>query len=778
MKPKTRPHWRRLFYEKFKDAGRFTEEGPLCSVLSCDLWLVVAWDLTNEEETNPEEEELPDIDDIPTYTPASFSKNGTGKSTYDVPSNSGGIKNGGYDRDDAEYDGMKVSDDGTGFHDAVPSGSKSSGKKVTSASNAVGVVDSDGFLAPPPASTLLIRRTRTSSTGSSTYIISPPTPMSVDTPPTKRRLSSSDINQSSKSKRRSSLESKGGGQSSFSKDLSNSSSGSHKYSKNIAKLKKGMKDKGQQNRKDMMKRVGKIKEKLKVKNPVNIDPTTGKRRYKRRSTFSLHPKQLKHSSYHFPEPLEPEYEEYGTVASLTWRPNDDLRLIVNALQTNDLKQVHMGVKFSCRYTLNEIRNRWKCLLYEDKISKVSTTACRNVHSKVKRRIYSEALFSQEELNILQAVKSTDNPTTETFELILRDNLLTFHPYRTAKSLQKCWTELKDLNMLDDQDIKKSFEDGGENFADFENLVDDSEVRNLHIEPSVLEEIIREDRRNKKRIRMLEEEISTWQDLAELVWEGQIAKAPQFDDNTFAILRGKNVRFAMAAKEITLGRRTENNWVDADLSEEGNDFKVSRRQATIKMRALGDFVILNQGKHSMYIDGQALLPGEVASLHDQSVIKVSQLNFVFIVNDKLLYDLRKKILEEESNAEHVDVQNTQQPSKSKEPSSSRKNTSKESHSKLSVLDLPGSINPSPWSRVDSVIISPKKSKSSNNYLQFPINETATTLGKNSGQAGGEKPLPKKPAVKRPKKPRIKIDISQPPKIPEPPVLPPFPPPPLI
>ena len=64
-------------------------------------------------------------------------------------------------------------------------------------------------------------------------------------------------------------------------------------------------------------------------------------------------------------------------------------------------------------------------------------------------------------------------------------------------------------------------------------------------------------------------------------------------------------------------------MDADLSEEGNDTKISRRQATIKMRALGDFVILNQGKHAMYIDGQALLPGEVAYLHDQSVIRVRE-----------------------------------------------------------------------------------------------------------------------------------------------------------
>ena len=121
-------------------------------------------------------------------------------------------------------------------------------------------------------------------------------------------------------------------------------------------------------------------------------------------------------------------------------------------------------------------------------------------------------------------------------------------------------------------VRKHFERGSEDFTDYEASVQDEDVRNLSIDPAVMHEVLHEERyvkkdtesfivnndidwiycrRNKKRIRILEQEIAAWQSLADLVWEGQIIKAPEFDDNTFALIRGKNVRFAMAAKEVRL-----------------------------------------------------------------------------------------------------------------------------------------------------------------------------------------------------------------------------------
>ncbi|KAG8007906.1 Microspherule protein 1 [Nibea albiflora] len=52
-----------------------------------------------------------------------------------------------------------------------------------------------------------------------------------------------------------------------------------------------------------------------------------------------------------------------------WKPTDDLLLINAVLQTTDLTSVHLGVKFSCRFTLREIKERWYALLYDPVISK-------------------------------------------------------------------------------------------------------------------------------------------------------------------------------------------------------------------------------------------------------------------------------------------------------------------------------------------------------------------------------------------------------------------------
>ena len=44
-------------------------------------------------------------------------------------------------------------------------------------------------------------------------------------------------------------------------------------------------------------------------------------------------------------------------------------LISAVQQTNDLASVQLGVKFSCRFTLREVEERWYALLYDPQISK-------------------------------------------------------------------------------------------------------------------------------------------------------------------------------------------------------------------------------------------------------------------------------------------------------------------------------------------------------------------------------------------------------------------------
>lgn len=74
------------------------------------------------------------------------------------------------------------------------------------------------------------------------------------------------------------------------------------------------------------------------------------------------------------------------------------------LQTNDLRTVHRGVKFSCRFTVQEIQQRWYALLYDSAISRLAITSMRNLHPEVIASVRSKALYSKQEEELLATVK--------------------------------------------------------------------------------------------------------------------------------------------------------------------------------------------------------------------------------------------------------------------------------------------------------------------------------------------------------------------------------------
>lgn len=62
-------------------------------------------------------------------------------------------------------------------------------------------------------------------------------------------------------------------------------------------------------------------------------------------------------------------------------------------------------------------------------------------------------------------------------------------------------------------------------------------------------------------------------------------------------------------------------MDADLTLEGASEKVSRRQAIIQLREFGEFFIINQGRHSIFVDHLHVPYGGMAKLNDGCVIQV-------------------------------------------------------------------------------------------------------------------------------------------------------------
>ncbi|XP_030372706.1 microspherule protein 1 [Scaptodrosophila lebanonensis] len=322
-----------------------------------------------------------------------------------------------------------------------------------------------------------------------------------------------------------------------------------------------------------------------------------------------------------------------------WKPIDDLALIIGIQQTNDLRMIHRGVKFSCKFTLQELQQRWYALLYEPAVSRIAVSAMRNLHPELIESVQRKALYSTQEEELLGTIKSTETPKMEQFQELLEKNAAVFYCARTAKSLHNHWLLLKQYNLLPDQSIRSlQTTDQPLSFSDAEDQIFDHDLHDQHDEALEIE-LTLADRRNKRDIRLLENELSRWGVLVDSVLGP--TTATEFDNQTLACLCGRHVRYLMRSKEITFGRDAKDCVVDVDLSLEGPAAKISRRQGTIKLRSNGDFFIANEGKRAIFIDGTPLLTGSKTRLANNCTVEMSGLRFTFLVNYELINAIRQE-----------------------------------------------------------------------------------------------------------------------------------------
>lgn len=321
-----------------------------------------------------------------------------------------------------------------------------------------------------------------------------------------------------------------------------------------------------------------------------------------------------------------------------WKPADDLTLILAVQQTHDLESVYRGVKFSCKFNLQEIQERWYALLYDPTISKVAVSAMKQLHPDVVAQIQAKALFSAEEEKLIATVASTTQPTTETFQALLNEHPDVFLPSRTPKVLLAHWSLMRQYHLLPDQTVQPL--PRGEhvlNFSDAEELIEDPELQDPRDE-NLEQELCIADRSAKREIRQLENELPKWQVLVDSITG---VSPPDFDNQTLAVLRGRLVRYLMRSREITLGRAAKENKIDVDLALEGPAWKVSRKQGIIKLDNNGDFYIINEGKRPIYIDGKPVLTGNKFRLNNNSVVEIVGLRFIFLVNQEMISAIRAK-----------------------------------------------------------------------------------------------------------------------------------------
>ncbi|KAH8386165.1 hypothetical protein KR200_002105 [Drosophila serrata] len=323
-----------------------------------------------------------------------------------------------------------------------------------------------------------------------------------------------------------------------------------------------------------------------------------------------------------------------------WKPIDDLALIIGIQQTNDLRIIHRGVKFSCKFTLQELQQRWYALLYEPAVSRIAVSAMRNLHPELVDSVQRKALYSVQEEDLLGTIKSTEQPKLEQFQELLDKNASIFYSARTAKSLHNHWLLLKQYSLLPDQTVKPVYGADQQplSFSDAEDQIFEHDLNEPRDEALELERALA-DRRNKRDIRLLENELSRWGVLVDSVL-GPTA-ASEFDNQTLACLCGRHVRYLMRSKEITFGRDAKDCVVDVDLSLEGPSAKISRRQGTIKLRSNGDFFIANEGKRAIFIDGTPLLSANKTRLAHNCTVEISGLRFTFLVNYELINAIRQE-----------------------------------------------------------------------------------------------------------------------------------------
>ncbi|KAL3275882.1 hypothetical protein HHI36_020619 [Cryptolaemus montrouzieri] len=316
-----------------------------------------------------------------------------------------------------------------------------------------------------------------------------------------------------------------------------------------------------------------------------------------------------------------------------WKPSDDLALIIGVQQTNDLRTVHLGTKFSCKFTVQELQQRWYALLYDQAVSRVAVAAMRNLHPDMIAAVHDKALWGTKEEELLSTIKSSANPTIETFADLLSQNPDVFYSGRTASALFRHWQTLRMYHLLPDQVLGPLSTPGRPimTFNDAEDIIQDSELSEPPDE-TLDRELRLQQRRNVREIRQLENEVGRWNVLVDSV----TGVCPgELDNQTLAVLRGRMVRYLMRSREITIGRSGKGHMVDIDLSLEGPAYKISRRQATLRLRNTGEFYLSSEGKRPIFVDGRPIHAGNKIRLYDNAVVEIASLRFIFSVNHDLI-----------------------------------------------------------------------------------------------------------------------------------------------
>lgn len=112
----------------------------------------------------------------------------------------------------------------------------------------------------------------------------------------------------------------------------------------------------------------------------------------------------------------------------------------------------------------------------------------------------------------------------------------------------------------------------------------------------------------------------------------------------AVLYGHHLRYYIKTNEVLLGRVTLDNAVDIDLGKEGRANKVSRRQATIRLKEDGVFYLKNLGRRDLSVNNIPIPSGQHAMLGPNCLIEVGGMRFIFEINRRLVKQRVEEMLQ--------------------------------------------------------------------------------------------------------------------------------------
>lgn len=324
-----------------------------------------------------------------------------------------------------------------------------------------------------------------------------------------------------------------------------------------------------------------------------------------------------------------------------WRAQDDFQLIQSIIQLNSLADVLKLTKFTRRFSLKELKERWYAILYDAPISKMIYNNIKKLHPDDVLRLKRLAPFSDKENKLLIEIDS-DTQVEHLFENLLMNNRPVFHDSRTSYSLEDQWNLLKDLRLLSDRagtrdkmEIKSGNDNLDFSFNELESRINDKliqETVRLNTEAENAS-MLKSYQSLLQEIKRSEADVFLWQVLADKITDRKNAFA---DVETLAVLFCEKIEFIMNKKEVSIGRSSSNSKVDIDLSTIYKaDKTMSRKQCVICHVKSDLFFLFNRGRMPVFVDGNPVLINERSQLNDKSLIEIGDVAMLFLVNYNII-----------------------------------------------------------------------------------------------------------------------------------------------